>query len=176
MVVFRRTDSVRRSLAKVRAQVGTTRVASFTAWSAVETNRIDPASAEAPGPTASETASATVRRQRSPRKTSGRGGTCAFAIDSAIHTISSIVPRPRGRKIAAEDSSRRRRSRPARSISRTTSETQRFGSPLPRRTPRLVPPASAAPRQAASMIPPEPPQTTRPPRRAISRPISTARS
>ena len=44
----------------------------------------------------------------------------------------------------------------------------------PGKTPMQRPPASEAPRAAASMTPPSPPHTRRPPRWAISRPTSSA--
>ena len=87
------------------------------------------------------------------------------------------MPRPRGRKIQPSVSSRRRRRRSARSMASTTCVTHGLGAPRPASTiPRLSPPASAAPRQAASMTPPYPPQTTRAPRRARWRPSSRASS
>jgi len=50
---------------------------------------------------ASASAVSMVGRQKSPSRTKGRGAASALTTDSAIQTSSSIVPRPRGRKIQA---------------------------------------------------------------------------
>ena len=76
--------------------------------------------------------------------------------DSAIQASSSIVPRPRGRKTQASRGVAQARTAarkgPARASTRTPSGWARRGRPRGRRS--LVPPASTAPRQAASMTPP----------------------